>query len=178
MGSANDALLVSRAALLGDRGAFNRLVETYQSPIRRFLLNLTHGDDDLSKDLAQDTFVKAWLSIASFRATAKFSTWLFRIAYNTFYDYTRTSHARQSRVDVTSYEHVAAEHKEHHGVDLTAALKLLKEEERTAMLLFYIEDMPVKKIADVMSCPQSTVKSHLFRGREKLAVHLKNSSVL
>ncbi len=175
MGNANDALLVSRAALLGDRSAFSLLVERYQSPIRRFLSNLTQGNEELSKDLAQETFIKAWLSIASFRATAKFSTWLFRIAYNTFYDYTRSGHARHSRVAISAYENVAAEQRQHHGVDLASALKVLKEEERTAMLLFYMEDMPVKKISDVMSCPQSTVKSHLFRGREKLAVQLKKA---
>ena len=85
----NEALLVSRAALSGDRNAFNRLVELYQSPIRRFFFNLTGGDEELSKDLAQETFIKAWLNIGSFRAAANFSTWLFRIAYNTFYDYVR-----------------------------------------------------------------------------------------
>jgi RNA polymerase sigma-70 factor (ECF subfamily) len=56
----NDTLLVSRAALFGDRNAFNRLVELYQSPLRRFFFNLT-GDEELSKDLSQETFVKAWL---------------------------------------------------------------------------------------------------------------------
>ena len=74
MTATNDALLVSRAALLGDKGAFCRLVETYQSPIRRFLFNLTEGDEELSKDLAQEVFIKAWLNIGSFRAAAKFST--------------------------------------------------------------------------------------------------------
>jgi len=166
-------LLASRAALLGDRSAFGQLVERHQSPIRRLLLHLTGGDDELSKDLAQETFVKAWLSVASFRATAKFSTWLFRIAYNTFYDYTRSAHARQSKVDISLCQNITAEHKPQHGVDFSTALTLLKDEERTAMLLFYMEDMPIKKIADVMSCPQSTVKSHLFRGREKMASHLK-----
>ena len=85
-----DTLLVSKVILLGDREAFNRLVETYQSPVRRFFFNLTGGDEELSKDLAQDTFVKAWLNIGSFRSISTFSTWLYRIAYNTFYDYIRS----------------------------------------------------------------------------------------
>ena len=63
-----DTLLVSKVILLGDREAFNRLVEAYQSPVRRFFFNLTGGDEELSKDLAQDTFVKAWLNIGSFRS--------------------------------------------------------------------------------------------------------------
>ena len=82
----NETWLVSRVALLGDQKAFCRLVEAYQSPIRRLFFNLT-SDEELSKDLAQDTFIKAWLHIGSFRAAAKFSTWLYRIAYNIFYDY-------------------------------------------------------------------------------------------
>ena len=85
----NNALLVSRTALLGDRKAFGQLVEAYQSPMRRFFFNLTGGDEKLSKDLAQDTFVKAWLNIGSFRAAAKFSIWLYCIAYNIFYDHAR-----------------------------------------------------------------------------------------
>jgi RNA polymerase sigma-70 factor (ECF subfamily) len=173
MSSANDVLLASRAALLGDRSAFGQLVERHQAAIRRFLLNLTGGNEELSKDLAQEIFVKAWLNIASFRAAAKFSTWLFRIAYNTFYDYTRSSYARQTKVSIDLHENIAAEQNVSHEVDFASAMKVLRPVERTAMLLFYMESMPIKKVADVMSCSQGAVKSYLFRGREKLAKVLK-----
>ena len=171
----NDTLLVSRVALLGDRKAFNQLVEAYQSPIRRFFFNLTGGDEDLSKDLAQDTFVKAWLNIGSFRAAAKFSTWLYRIAYNTFYDYER---ARKPSVgldaETLAYRLTADAPDHDFGIDLAQALKVLKEDERTAMLLFYMEDQPIEKIATVMNCPAGTVKSHLHRGKEKLKKYFLN----
>jgi len=169
----NDALLVSRASLLGDRKAFNQLVEAYQSPIRRFFLNQT-GDEELSKDLAQDTFVKAWLNIGSFRAAAKFSTWLYRIACNTFYDHTRARKPSASvDVEMVGDRMTADTPDRDFGIDFSEALKILKDEERTAVLLFYMEDQTIDKISKIMGCPSGTVKSHLHRGKEKLAKYLK-----
>ena len=169
----NDALLVSRASLLGDRKAFNQLVEAYQSPIRRFFLNQT-GDEELSKDLAQDTFVKAWLNIGSFRAAAKFSTWLYRIACNTFYDHTRARKPSASvDVEIVGDRMTADTPDRDFGIDFSEALKILKDEERTAVLLFYMEDQTIDKISKIMGCPSGTVKSHLHRGKEKLAKYLK-----
>ena len=171
----NDALLVSRAAFLGDKKAFSRLVETYQSPIRRFFFNLTGGDEELSKDLAQDTFIKAWLNISSFRVTAKFSTWLYRIAYNTFYDYMR---AKMPVADVdieilNDRMFSDPSNKEFH-IDFEQALKILREDERIVMLLFYMEDQTIDKISKIMNCPANTIKSHLHRGKEKLAKYFRN----
>jgi RNA polymerase sigma-70 factor (ECF subfamily) len=170
----DDALLVSRAALLGDRKAFSQLVEAYQSPIRRFFFNLTGGDEELSKDLAQDTFVKAWLNVGSFRAAAKFSTWLYRIAYNIFYDYTRTRKT-SADVDVEIWsDRIAADTLDRDfGIDFARALTILKEDERTVLLLFYMEDQTIDKISKIMNHPAGTIKSHLHRGKEKLTKYFK-----
>jgi len=171
----NDTLLVSRAALLGDRKAFGQLVEAYQSPIRRFFFNLTGGDEELSKDLAQDTFIKAWTNIGSFRAAAKFSTWLYRIACNTFYDHARARKpAADIDVEMISDSMAANSTDRDLGMDFEQALTILKADERTAMLLFYMEDQPVAKISQIMNCPAGTIKSHLHRGKEKLAKYFKN----
>ena len=170
----NEALLVSHVALLGDRKAFSQLVEAYQSPIRRFFFNLTGGDEELSKDLAQDTFVKAWLNIESFRAAAKFSTWLYRIAYNIFYDYMRTKKiSTDTDVEISDDRIVADTFDKDLSIDFARTLSILKEDERTAMLLFYMEDQSVNKIAKIMNCPSGTIKSHLHRGREKLTKYFK-----
>ena len=171
----NDAWLVSRSALLGDRKAFSHLVETYQSPIRRFFFNLTGGNEELSKDLAQDTFVKAWLNIGSFQVAAKFSTWLYRIAYNTFYDYLRAKKpAAEIDVETVSNRISDSTPNGDFGMDFAKALTVLKEEERTAMLLYYMGDQTINKISKIMDCPASTIKSYLHRGREKLAGYFKN----
>ena len=171
----NDALLVSRAALLGDRKAFGQLVEAYQSPIRRFFFNLTGGDEELSKDLAQDAFVKAWLNIGSFRAASKFSTWLYRIAYNIFYDYMRARKpAADIDVEMLGDRLTADTPDRDFGIDFERALLVLKDDERTAMLLFYMEDQTIDKISKIMECPTGTIKSYLHRGKEKLAQYFAN----
>ena len=90
--------LLTQVAVFHNKRAFDKLVVKYQSPIRRFFLNQTGGDSQLSDDLAQDTFVKAYLNIGQFRGASSFSTWLYRIAYNVFYDYTR-SHKLTEQID-------------------------------------------------------------------------------
>ena len=172
----NDSLLVSRILLLGDRNAFNQLVKEYQSPLRRFFFNLTGGDEELSKDLAQDTFVKVWLNMASFRSVSTFSTWLYRIAYNTFYDYIR-NRKLSAEVDVGTLGNLCAEagKDKDFGIDFARALLLLRAEERTVVLLFYMEDKTVETIAGIMAMPVGTVKSHLSRGKKKLTDYFKST---
>ena len=95
---AGELTLLTQVTVFHNKRAFGRLVEKYQSPIRRFFLNQTGGNEPLSDDLAQETFLKAWLNIGQFRGAANFSTWLYRIAYNVFYDYTR-SHKITEEID-------------------------------------------------------------------------------
>ncbi|MDR1022629.1 MAG: sigma-70 family RNA polymerase sigma factor [Prevotellaceae bacterium] len=173
MSRSEEFALVSHVALLGDGEAFGVLVEAYRSPVLRFLLHLC-GDEELSKDLAQEAFLKAWLNIRSFRAAAKFSTWLFRIAYNAFYDYARAQKLSIGLGSVAFLPEAAAPNIDG-SIDFTRSMSILKGDERSAMLLFYMEDFSVKKIAQVMRCPAGTVKSLLFRGKEKLSVYFKNS---
>ena len=90
MSQLNDISLVAQVVVFKNTTAFDMLVKKYQSSIRRFFLNLTLGDGELSDDLAQETFIKAYTNIASFKNLSSFSTWLYRIAYNIFYDYVRS----------------------------------------------------------------------------------------
>ena len=171
----NDTILISKVILFEDKTAFGKLVEKYQSPIRRFFLNQTSGDRDLSDDLAQDTFIKAYLNITSFKGIAEFSTWLYRIAYNVFYDYIRSRKDTRYDVETVARDYRAETGNSDREMDVTEAMKILKHEERTAIQLFYMEDLSVNKIAEIMGCPSGTVKSHLSRGKEKLAAYFKHS---
>lgn len=94
MSKTTDISLVAQVAVFGNGRAFDELVRRYQSPVRRFFLNQTLGDSQLSDDLSQDTFIKAYTNIRSFRGLASFQTWLMRIAYNVFYDYVRRKRGR------------------------------------------------------------------------------------
>eukprot|EP00906_Rhabdomonas_costata_P000519 RCo000668 len=100
MSNADDLKWIMQVTLLGNKDAFDPLVRKYQSPIRRFFLNLTMGDSSLSDDLAQETFIKAYLQLKSFQGLSGFSTWLFRIAYNVFYDSIRAQkHQNETSLD-------------------------------------------------------------------------------
>ncbi len=176
MSQLNDMSLVAQVLVFRNTRAFDQLVKKYQSPIRRFFLNLTCGDSELSDDLAQDAFIKAYTNIASFKNLSSFSTWLYRIAYNTFYDYIR-SRKETSDLDTTEIDAVSSTEQENIGrkMDVYQSLKTLKEVERTCITLFYMEEVSIDKIAGIMGIPAGTVKSHLSRGKNKLATYLKQN---
>ena len=146
MAEFSDISLVTQVAVFHNKRAFDQLVRKYQSPVRRFFLNQTLGDEQLSDDLAQETFIKAYVNITKFRGMASFSTWLMRIAYNVFYD-----------------------------EDIYAALALLKPDERTCITLQLIDGYPIDQISKITGIAENTVKSHLRRGKEKMANYLKQN---
>ena len=176
MSQLNDISLVAQVVVLKNTKAFDELVKKYQSAIRRFFLNQTLGDSELSDDLAQETFIKAYTNIASFKNLSNFSTWLYRIAYNVFFDYIR-SRKETSEIDAREVDAIHNSEQENIGqkMDIYQSLKTLKEVERTCVTLFYMEDVSIEKIAGIIGCPTGTVKSHLSRGKEKLATYLKHN---
>ena len=169
----NDLSLVAQVALFRNKRAFDQLVNKYQSPLRRFFLNLTLGDSQLSDDLAQETFIKAYTHITGFKGAASFSTWLFRIGYRTFYDYKRSLRPTADLTATLSKAQPTAE--PGLSMDLYEALQTLKEEERTCITLQAVDGFPIDKIADITGMPAGTVKSHLSRGKKQLANYLRNN---
>src|SRR5207237_9871134 len=79
-----EASFLARGIVVGAQHAFGELVGRHQSPVRGLLRQLVRADVELADDLAQETFIRAYKNIGSFRGEAKFSTWLYRIAYNVF----------------------------------------------------------------------------------------------
>ena len=175
MAELSDIALVTQVAVFRNKKAFDQLVRKYQSPVRRFFLNQTLGDEQLSDDLAQETFIKAYVNITKFRGMASFSTWLMRIAYNVFYDEVRS---RKQTEDVDTSISAARQTttvSESLKMDIYAALALLKPDERTCITLQLIDGYPVDQIAKVTGIPENTVKSYLHRGKEKMANYLKQN---
>lgn len=176
MNQINDIALVAQVVVFHNKRAFDTLVKKYQSPVRRFFLHQTLGDEELSDDLAQETFIKAYTRLASFKNLSSFSTWLYKIAYHIFYDYIRS---RKETTGLEDREVDAAYQTEQRNVgeqmDLYRGLSRLKEAERTCITLFYMEDLSIDKISTVTGMPAGTIKSHLSRGKEKLANFLRNN---
>ncbi|MDD5184780.1 MAG: RNA polymerase sigma factor [Paludibacter sp.] len=173
MSNTDDIRWVTQVALFGDKSAFDKLTCKYQSPIRRFFLNLTSGDGQLSDDLAQETFIKAYLNISAFKGISGFSTWLYRIAYNVFYDSVRAQkHYADIEEQVIDSQYQTHNEFSAEKLDIYKALKMLRKEEQSAVLLFYMEDKTHNEIAKIMNCPLGTVKTYILKGKEKLAVYL------
>lgn len=171
----DDLSLVSQAAVFHDWTAFDRLVVKYQSPIRRFFLHQTSGDEQLSDDLAQDTFIKAYVNISKFRGDSAFTTWLYRIAYNVLYDYRRRQHSTDDIDSTDAIRHNADRSDSNMRLDVYDALRRLGDKERTCVTLQLVDGYPIDKIAEITGMAIGTVKSHLFRGKEKLTAFLKSN---
>ncbi|MDE6265792.1 MAG: RNA polymerase sigma factor [Muribaculaceae bacterium] len=163
--------LIARCIATDNRDAFGQLVTEYEGGLRRFLYNLTGGDASLCDDLAQETFLKAYLSIRSFKGISRFKTWLYRIAYNEFITY-----RRKFSPEVLVDEIFAGNEPDHSpsisndiSMDLQTAIAQLPDTEKTIVLLFYMEDLPIKKVSQITGCPEGTVKSYLNRARTRLS---------
>ena len=171
----SDIALVTQVAVLHNKKAFDQLVRKYQSPVRRFFLNQTLGDEQLSDDLAQETFIKAYVNITKFRGMSSFSTWLMRIAYNVFDDDVR-SRKQTDDIDTSSAMRQSSNSGDSNlKMDIHAALALLKPDERTCITLQLIDGYPIDQISKITGMNENTVKSHLKRGKDKMANYLKEN---
>jgi RNA polymerase sigma factor (sigma-70 family) len=164
-----DAGLVARVLVDDDQHAYGELVRRHQSSVRGLLRQLTRGDIALADDLAQDAFIRAYKNIRSFRGDAKFSTWLYRIAYNCFRENARK---RKELVGINEEQWQAEQdpHTVDAGLrhDLMHALSLLPLHERSAVLLCCQQGLSHDEAARVLEIPLGTVKTNVLRGREKL----------
>lgn len=175
MAEFSDISLVTQVAVLHNKKAFDQLVRKYQSPVRRFFLNQTLGDEQLSDDLAQETFIKAYVNITKFRGMSSFSTWLMRIAYNVFYDEVRARHQTEDVDTSVAVARQTVSASDTLKMDIYAALALLKPDERTCITLQLIDGYPIDQISKISGMNENTVKSHLKRGKEKMANYLKQN---
>jgi RNA polymerase sigma factor (sigma-70 family) len=164
-----DADLVARVLLEDDHNAFAELVRQHQSSVRGLLRQLTRTDLALADDLAQETFIRAYKHLRSFRGEARFSTWLYRIAYNVFREEARRRKEFVG-IDETKLE---AEHEPHPANlplqhDLMSAMEILTPPERAAIVLCCQNGLSHEEASRVLETPLGTVKTNVLRGREKL----------
>jgi RNA polymerase sigma-70 factor, ECF subfamily len=167
--SFTDADLIARVLSREDQNAFGELVRRHQSPVRAFLARMARGDSHLADDLAQETFLKAWNKLNTFRGP-KFSTWLFGIAVNEFRGAMRRRKelALEEIEDAPEPQISGANFNSDLQLDLTEALKVLNSDERAAILLCCQNGLSHEEAARVLDCPLGTLKTNILRGKEKL----------
>lgn len=160
---------LARQAAAGDAAAFGVLVRSHQSNLRGFLLRLTKGNSALADDLAQETFLEAWRKIAQF-ATGTFFGWLCAIAWSRFLMEVRKRKLEpldetfDAPDDVPEPERASAVR-----LDLEAAMAQLAPAQRAALTLCFALGMSNEEAAAALDVPLGTLKSHVNRGRERLA---------
>lgn len=154
-----------------DANAFGELVHRHQSQIRNFLRKLTR-DNVLADDLSQDCFLHAWSKIHTYSGRGTFIGWLLKVAYTTFLQSKRKSNRYQEilqevgHVEDINEERVSRDSDEIN--DLDKFLAVLTEEERAVMILSYACGLSHREIGDAAELPIGTVKSIIFRGKEKI----------
>jgi RNA polymerase sigma factor (sigma-70 family) len=161
--------LVARARA-GSADAFGRLVHMHQQGLRAFLRRVGAHDAD---DIAQEAFVFAWEHIARFDSTRPFRPWLFGIAWRKFREGKRSFLRRLMRQGRAAID-MEASYQPNPGLrlDLTKAVACLPPEQKAALLLCLGCDFTHAEAAEALAMPLGTVKSHVARGREKLATAL------
>lgn len=164
-----DQALVTRALLGDDRRAFEQLVRRHQGMVRAQLRRLVHGDEAAADDLAQETFLLAWRKLDQFRSEARFSTWLYRIAYACFLQASRTKSwaARHAQDDAMAELPTPAPAMDLR-LDLARAMQHLSVGEETVLLHCAQLGLSHEEAAYVLAMPLGTVKTHATRGKAKL----------
>jgi RNA polymerase sigma-70 factor (ECF subfamily) len=177
----SDQALVERVQQ-GDKRAFDLLVRKYQNKIVHLVTRYLH-DSTEALDVAQETFIKAYRALPSFRGDSAFYTWLYRIATNTAKNYLVAQNRRPPMDDIDAQdaeqfsgdtglkEYATPEHlllRDEIEQTITAAIEALPDELRTAISLRELEGLSYEEIAQVMDCPIGTVRSRIFRAREAI----------
>lgn len=170
----SDNSLVVRVVADDDHSAFELLVRRHQSKLRNFLRRLAKNDYGRADDLAQETFLRAYKSIHTYKGTAAFSSWLYRIAYNTFLNDERR---RFPEVEFDESQQSPVTHEtENVGIetDIDRALHHLSVRQQAIFDLHYKKGMTHFEISGTLDLPLGTVKSDLKRGLDRLKQYLKD----
>lgn len=168
-----DRALVARALLGNDCRAFEQLLRRHQGTVRAQLRRLLHGDEATADDLAQEVFLLAWRKLDQFRGEARFSTWLYRIAYACFLQACRKRSWPVGDADDGEVDRLPAPtHSIDLQLDLERAMRRLSVAEQTVLLHCVQLGLSHDEAAWVLGMPLGTVKTHATRGKAKLKTWL------
>lgn len=160
----------------GDTNSFAILVDNYKDMVFSLALKIMRNREE-AEEVSQDTFIKAFRSLHSFKGDSKFSTWLYKITYNNCMDRTkRISRSYNAQTIDTVVENKiessesildSIERKERAKL-IEQCLEELPQEERLILWMFYYQELSLKEIIDVTSYTQANLKVKLHRARKKL----------
>ncbi|WP_395045951.1 sigma-70 family RNA polymerase sigma factor [Flavobacterium sp.] len=168
--------------LNGNQNAFATLVDRYKNMVFTLALKMVAHREE-AEEIAQDTFIKIYNSLSKFKGESKFSTWVYKITYNTCLDYLKKNKKEKKVAYIEDFS-------EHQTKELESILETIDEKERNQVIqncleelpndeaflltLYYFDDQSVDEISKVMNNTVSNIKVKLFRTRKKLASILKS----
>jgi RNA polymerase sigma factor (sigma-70 family) len=169
-------ILYIEQVLAGNSNAFSYIVDRHKNKAYNLAFRIC-GNHEEAEEIAQDSFLKAYRSLKSFKMKSSFATWLYRIVYNT-----SISQVRLKKKGVLSLEDFPADatdfignntteeeaEKEYRSSLINFALQKLSEDERGLISLFYYEEMSTDEISEVTGTSKSNIKVKLFRARQKM----------
>ena len=150
------------------KAQFISYVERSQEPLRRFLVALCCGNTFMADDIAQDTYLKAYLACDGFREDSKFSSWIHRIAYNNFLNYRRSQRIFAGIDEADSISAIEKTDGNFKYQALFMAMDKMPPKERSVILLYYMEGYSSKEIAEITRLSADAVRQMLSRGRRHL----------
>ncbi len=181
MSTLNDQHYIDRI-LQGETSSFAALVDRYKDMIFTLALKTIKNREE-AEEVAQDTFIKVYNSIGKFKGDSKFSTWIYKIAYNTCLDRLKKNKKEDLNISIDEFSaHLiktmenalsALEDKERRQT-IQNCLNFLPEDENFLLTLFYFEDQSLEEIGKIMNINANNAKVKLFRSRQKLAVILRH----
>ena len=179
----DDLLLVS-ASKNGDQEAFAQLVQRYQRRVFNLVYRMLEQYEDAT-EITQETFLAAWLGLPAFRGDARFPTWLYRIAYNCSLkqiELRKRDRALQVALEAEkNLESANDEQRENAELDARDRQILVQEhlshlptKYRIVLILRHLQDMTYEEMAEILTMPIGTIKTHLFRARNLLKERLQS----
>lgn len=171
--------------LKGERELYSMLIDRYSGKVFSTAYSYTHNHEE-AKDLVQDIFIKVYNNLTKFKSDSRFSTWLYRIAVNSCIDWNRKNSSRLIKIAWSTDENdildtitdesagpeqalLTQEHKEL----IRSIVKDMPEIYKTALILYYFEELHIQEISTVLDCPKKTVETRLYRARSILKARLK-----
>lgn len=165
----------------GNAGAFAFLVDRYKSRVYTLALKMIKNREE-AEEAAQDTFVKVYRSLSAFKGESKFSTWVYKVTYNTCLDHLKKYKKEKNIIPVDEFKAVQLIETETIVDTIGAAdrsriiqdcICLLPGDDAFLVTLYYLEEQSLEEIANVIGITANNVKIRLFRSRKKLAVILE-----
>lgn len=182
MTNTKDQLIISKV-LQGDVNAFTLLVDNYKDMVFSLAYKMTKSREE-AEEVSQDTFIKAYKKLDNFKGDAKFSTWLYKIAYYTCLDTLKKTKNNSSTFEINevTFNQIQSVETILQGIErkerakmMDSCLLKLSDDERSLIWMFYYDELSLNEIIEITNLSQANLKVKLHRARKKLLTIVKEN---